>query len=157
MTAAGNAGVTQGLPFCDDSRRARLMLALLCPWLDRQGGGRLLSAGMAILRVILLTLLMLAALPWGAYAAGRLPPVAARPDAPLPLVLAGQGAQAAARPHRCRGLMLPGSPCFAELLAQPAGQALPPRAQGRALHLHRQPPLQGGIIVPVRKRPPRLG
>lgn len=157
MTAAGNARVTQGLPFCDEYRRAWQMLAVLCPWLDRQGGGRLLLAGMVLLRVILLTLLMLAALPWGAYAAGRVPPVAARSETPQPLALAGQAAQAPARPHRCLGAMLPGSPCFAELLAQPAGQALPPRTKGRALHLHHTARLQGGIILPVRKRPPRVG
>lgn len=112
---------------------------------------------MAVLRVILLTLLMFAAMPWGAYAAGRLPSAAMPQETPQPLALAGQAAQAPARPHRCRGAMLPGSPCFAELLAQPAGQALPPRTEGRALHLHRPAPLQGGIILPVRKRPPRLG
>lgn len=112
---------------------------------------------MAVLRMILLTLLMLAAMPWGAYAAGRLPSAAMQHETPQPLALAGQAAQAPARPHRCRGAMLPGSPCFAELLAQPAGQALPPRTKGRALHLHHPAPLQGGIILPVRKRPPRLG
>ena len=110
---------------------------------------------MAVLRVILLTLLIFTAMPWGAYAAGRLPSPAMQHETPL--ALAGQAAQAPARPHRCRGAMLPGSPCFAELLAQPAGQVLPPRTEGRALHLHHPAPLQGGIVLPVRKRPPRLG
>lgn len=71
---------------------------------------------MWLLRAFLLSLTVTLVLPWGAYVGARHLPVATSPDTVTAIVAAdADHAERVAALHRCRGPVLPGTPCNHDL------------------------------------------
>lgn len=117
---------------------------------------------MALLRSICLALLVLAVLPWGAFAAAQDKGAAMRQalhsarqaDVTLPQVVAEVPLRIAAIVHRCRTATVPGSFCHPVMVAPPVSVVVPPQGG----HPHGWTLAGGwrtGVIPPVQKKPPR--
>lgn len=118
---------------------------------------------MALLRSVFLALLVLAVLPWGAYAAARIQAERGESSQPSTPPATGMAVQTAAAPpadaaltlHRCRTFLLTGSSCAPELVALPVTLPPPPLSEQ-----HTGWTLDGGwrtgVIPPLQKKPPRL-
>ena len=115
---------------------------------------------MTLLRSVFLALLVLAVLPWGAYAAARMQAERGESSQPPATGMAVQTAgappaDAALTLHRCRTFLLTGSSCAPELVALPITLPPPPLSEH-----HTGWTLDGGwrtgVIPPIQKKPPRL-
>lgn len=108
---------------------------------------------MAMLRFALVLLLVLALLPWGAFAKTRF----AAPVLPMAAQgLADAGGPRLAAPARpCRGPALPGTPCALPVLL-PSAATLPVVGDdgGHPGPVRSAPPARG-IVLPVPLTPPR--
>ncbi|QYZ71646.1 hypothetical protein [Neotabrizicola shimadae] len=104
-------------------------------------------------RILLILVLTLALLPWGAWirAANATPPA----HHPAIEVTAPAAPQAAAPAHRCRTATLPGTACPADPALLPAAQPTPDAATTRALRAA-DVTARSLHAPPGPERPPRL-
>lgn len=108
---------------------------------------------MTFLRAMILTVLALAVMPWGAYAAGQRVAVAAQMQV---MTKADSGGPNVSVSRPCHGPALPGTPCHPDAALLPAGIEAPTGQHAIVVAIH-DPLRPIGIVPAAIPDPPRLG